>query len=726
MQNKSQISFEFIMIFSLVFFALSGFIYVINDRMNEISVKQEELIMKSLADSIINEIVLASSFNNNYMRRFDVPVKLFGQDYNMSIEDNFIHIEVIENGNVRIEHFAAFPIHVKGSFIDEINLTNTEHCVTKNDFDGVRISKNQASLDVLSSSVRVGEEFELYVSLHCIEDAKSFTVTVEYDPDMVEFVEARPVIRSIEFKDKNPLFEDYKLIFNFENSPEHIDDSIGRYSYGYLGSNCVTGSGNVAVLVFEAKQSGDSKIKFDDRINENLKILDCNTNKFTKEGLPETRSDALFSIMLEGCGDGILDFGEECDDGNWDNTDSCLNTCQDAICGDGYLWDGEEICDDGNDNDNDACRNDCTIANCGDGVLDFGEECDDGNLVNTDACLDNCQDADCTDGYVWQGIETCDDGNTDQTDLCNNICELTYCGDTITQNPNGLGTNGATGIGDEICDSEVGAACTTVDGYVGNNDCLADCSTYTTCVTTEYCGDGIINGNEDCDDGNNLNGDGCSATCENLCINQNRQMIFYAPFDDDPHDHSSLNNGGNAVGVDPTNNAKIGQAVLFDDILDAIVWPDLLEYDLKNCFSVETWIYFEDLENAKTIFCQRFGPQDHQSFCLRKHTNDLTSNNNTIIIEICDDETCSNRKQSKSVTMIEEDTWYYLTITYNGHRLKVFINGIQEGNSLSSFELFDSDAALFVGDTKDMVIDELKIYNYPLYDAEILSNFNLP
>ena len=123
MQNKSQISFEFIMIFSLVFFALSGFIYVINDRMNEISVKQEELIMKSLADSIINEIVLASSFNNNYMRRFDVPVKLFGQDYNMSIEDNFIHIEVIENGNVRIEHFAAFPIHVKGSFIDEINLT---------------------------------------------------------------------------------------------------------------------------------------------------------------------------------------------------------------------------------------------------------------------------------------------------------------------------------------------------------------------------------------------------------------------------------------------------------------------------------------------------------------------------------------------------------------------------------------------------------------------------
>ncbi|MEM3113301.1 MAG: MopE-related protein, partial [Candidatus Pacearchaeota archaeon] len=38
------------------------------------------------------------------------------------------------------------------------------------------------------------------------------------------------------------------------------------------------------------------------------------------------------------------------------------------------------------------------------------------------------------------------------------------------------------------------------------------------CVTTQYCGDGIINGPETCDDGNTNNGDGCSSTCQHECI----------------------------------------------------------------------------------------------------------------------------------------------------------------------------------------------------------------
>jgi len=34
-----------------------------------------------------------------------------------------------------------------------------------------------------------------------------------------------------------------------------------------------------------------------------------------------------------------------------------------------------------------------------------------------------------------------------------------------------------------------------------------------------YCGDGIKDKNEYCDDGNNLNGDGCSKTCRFECPN---------------------------------------------------------------------------------------------------------------------------------------------------------------------------------------------------------------
>ena len=79
------------------------------------------------------------------------------------------------------------------------------------------------------------------------------------------------------------------------------------------------------------------------------------------------------------CGDGIVEVGEECDDGNTDNQDGCLNTCISASCGDGYVHLNTETCDDGNDSNYDDCRNDCTEPACGDGFVQPGEDCDDGN-----------------------------------------------------------------------------------------------------------------------------------------------------------------------------------------------------------------------------------------------------------------------------------------------------------------------------------------------------------
>jgi len=37
-----------------------------------------------------------------------------------------------------------------------------------------------------------------------------------------------------------------------------------------------------------------------------------------------------------------------------------------------------------------ACRLDCTIPRCGDGIIDGGEACDDGNTVGGDGCSADC------------------------------------------------------------------------------------------------------------------------------------------------------------------------------------------------------------------------------------------------------------------------------------------------------------------------------------------------
>ncbi|MFT3772004.1 MAG: DUF4215 domain-containing protein [Minicystis sp.] len=110
------------------------------------------------------------------------------------------------------------------------------------------------------------------------------------------------------------------------------------------------------------------------------------------------------------CGDGVVDPGEECDDGNASNTDTCLTTCRFARCGDGFVWQGVEGCDDANAVNTDACRNNCAIPTCGDGVVDPGEECDDGNADDTDDCTSRCFFAKCGDGFVHAGVEQCDGG----------------------------------------------------------------------------------------------------------------------------------------------------------------------------------------------------------------------------------------------------------------------------------------------------------------------------
>ncbi len=106
------------------------------------------------------------------------------------------------------------------------------------------------------------------------------------------------------------------------------------------------------------------------------------------------------------CGDGILDPGEECDDGNLIDGDGCSALCElEPFCGDGILDPGE-ACDDGNNADGDGCSATCMFEPfCGDGNLDPGEQCDDGNNVDGDGCSASCEveggGEGCTPGY-WR------------------------------------------------------------------------------------------------------------------------------------------------------------------------------------------------------------------------------------------------------------------------------------------------------------------------------------
>ena len=106
------------------------------------------------------------------------------------------------------------------------------------------------------------------------------------------------------------------------------------------------------------------------------------------------------------CGDGAVDAGEECDQGENNADDgACTLDCKPAVCGDGLVQAGVEECDDAVDNGTHygGCSDACAFnPRCGDGMLDLpNEDCDyaDGNGTGEGQGLQGP----CSDGCKWEG-----------------------------------------------------------------------------------------------------------------------------------------------------------------------------------------------------------------------------------------------------------------------------------------------------------------------------------
>lgn len=331
--------------------------------------------------------------------------------------------------------------------------------------------------------------------------------------------------------------------------------SVERFSWTIVASGCGNGSLDAGEQCDDGNTtSGDGCTAAcmlelcGDRVVNNAGAEDCEP--------PDTAlCDSNCRLRAATCGDGYKTPPEQCDDGNAADGDGCTNACTLEFCGDGAVNDagaedceppgtasctdrctlrallcgdgftaGSEECDDGNLVDGDGCSSACTVEvppGCGDGEVDAGEECDDGNLARGDGCgarctLEVCGDgivnnadveeceppntalcgADCTfrapvcgDGYRT-APEQCDDGNLTNDDGCTAGCVLELCGDGVVN-----------GGGVEECEPP------------GTEACTEGCERRET-----VCGDGFVTGTEECDDGNLVDGDGCSAVCRTAAL----------------------------------------------------------------------------------------------------------------------------------------------------------------------------------------------------------------
>ena len=261
--------------------------------------------------------------------------------------------------------------------------------------------------------------------------------------------------------------------------------------FGTFGpQKVITMIANAAVSVYSADLDGDgdtdvlSASQGDDKIAwyENL-LYDCN-----HDGQP-------------------CDFGAG-QDGNLCNSACSGNKCilEVPICDDGLYCNGVDACD-----ATLGCLS-STAPDCNDGVACTDDSCDEEN----DKCVNATNDDSCDDGLYCNGVETCDaalgcqagtapacddgvactdDGCDETNDRCTHTTNDGACDD-------GLYCNGA-----ETCDISLGCQVGTASCTANECDEVAD-----TCIVV-ICGDGRVQQDEECDDGNQSSGDGCSADC---------------------------------------------------------------------------------------------------------------------------------------------------------------------------------------------------------------------
>jgi cysteine-rich repeat protein len=236
-------------------------------------------------------------------------------------------------------------------------------------------------------------------------------------------------------------------------------------------------------------------------------------------------------------------------------------------CGDGGVngWEECEYCNENEDCVSENCignvcapkngiENDCNILR----TFYTGTEC--GKPTEEMECF--CKGEYCGDGIVQSGFEEeCDfEENPDSCGpglICNNNC---ICVDDVPGGPPSVGYCG-NGIieGDEECDwPELdGNECTDFLSYTGGvlgcyreghaNECEFDFGFCTSSVGS--CGDGIVGNSpgEECDDNNNLNNDGCDEFCKFEDSDPCDSIVSYWKFDEGfgttLHDSNQKNDG---------------------------------------------------------------------------------------------------------------------------------------------------------------------------------------
>jgi len=211
-----------------------------------------------------------------------------------------------------------------------------------------------------------------------IEKIKIGDLVISYNEE-TKGLEPSAVLKTFKHQASRYLFINQEIKVTFDH-PLYINDQWLAAGQIKIGDKLLQEDGQAIIVSAIETKTGDFSVY-------NLEV-NQNHNYFAQGYLAHNKGGCIPDCALRQCGPSNCP-GISC--GSCPAGQNCVGNQCVSSCGNGVIDAGEE-CDDGNTVSGDGCSAACELeVGCGNGILDPGEECDDNNIISGDCCSAVCK-----------------------------------------------------------------------------------------------------------------------------------------------------------------------------------------------------------------------------------------------------------------------------------------------------------------------------------------------
>ncbi|HET9674929.1 MAG TPA: LamG-like jellyroll fold domain-containing protein [Gaiellaceae bacterium] len=186
-------------------------------------------------------------------------------------------------------------------------------------------------------------------------------------------------------------------------------------------------------------------------------------------------------------------------------------------------------------------------------------------------------------------------------------------------------------------------------------------------------------------------------------------------------DLSGTGNNGAISGATWSTQGRYGGALSFDGVNDLVTIADAPSLDLTTGMTLEAWARPTTVTNWRTVLLKEQPAQ----LIYALYANNTGNRPSAHVFVGADQEL-------RGTARLTANVWTHLAATYDGATLRIFVDGTQAATLAVSGSILTSNNPLRIGGNSIWsewfggLIDDVRIYNRPLTQAQIQSDMNTP